>query len=157
LIACAASLLPLLPMGFAFWLGVYIVSTMAYSIYFKSLAVVDVLMLSGLYTLRMLAGGAATGTDISPWLAGFSTFLFLSLAMLKRVSELVNLRERGVAASPGRGYLVTDLGQMRSSLCSILAGPTYRTSIAMRAGYGSLYRCCFIGSTGYGFWLRAGN
>lgn len=114
LIACAASLLPLLPMGFAFWLGVYIVSTMAYSIYFKSLAVVDVLMLSGLYTLRMLAGGAATGTDISPWLAGFSTFLFLSLAMLKRVSELVNLRERGVAASPGRGYLVTDLGQMRS-------------------------------------------
>ena len=43
----------------------------------------------------MLAGGAATGTEISHWLGGFSTFLFLSLAMVKRFSELENLRERG--------------------------------------------------------------
>jgi 4-hydroxybenzoate polyprenyltransferase len=71
-------------------------------------------MLSGLYTLRLLAGGAATGTEISHWLAGFSIFLFLSLAMVKRFSELENLRERGLAATHGRGYLVADIEQIRS-------------------------------------------
>jgi len=64
--------------------------------------------------LRMLAGGAATGTFISPWLSSLAVFLFLSLAMVKRFSELANLRERGVANSHGRGYLVTDLEQIRS-------------------------------------------
>jgi 4-hydroxybenzoate polyprenyltransferase len=75
---------------------------------------VDVLMLSGLYTLRLLAGGAATRTPISPWLAGFAIFLFLSLAMVKRFSELENMRVRGVTAIHGRGYLVADIEQIRS-------------------------------------------
>ncbi|MGB6191778.1 MAG: prenyltransferase, partial [Terracidiphilus sp.] len=67
-----------------------------------------------LYTLRLLAGGAATATPISQWLAGFSTFLFLSLATVKRFSELENLRERGATEMPGRGYNVADLEQIRS-------------------------------------------
>jgi 4-hydroxybenzoate polyprenyltransferase len=114
LVIAAAAILPWLPREFAGWMAVYIVSTMAYSLYLKRVALVDVLMLSGLYTLRMLAGGAATGTEISHWLAGFSIFLFLSLAMVKRFSELENLRERGISAAPGRGYLVADLEQVRS-------------------------------------------
>jgi len=114
LVAASLALLPLLPSAFAAWLAIYIVSTIAYSFYLKRVALVDVLMLSGLYTLRMLAGGAATGTQISHWLAGFSSFLFLSLAMVKRFSELENLRERGVAATHGRGYLVADLEQIRA-------------------------------------------
>jgi 4-hydroxybenzoate polyprenyltransferase len=114
LVVASVALLPLLPHQFAMWLGVYIVATMAYSLYLKRVVVVDVLLLSGLYTLRLLAGGAATGTEISQWLASFSSFLFLSLAMVKRFSELENLRERGVTASHGRGYLVADLEQIRS-------------------------------------------
>ena len=114
LAAASAALLPLLPRAFAFWLGVYILTTVAYSFYLKRVAVVDVLVLSALYTLRMLAGGAATGTEISHWLGGFSTFLFLSLAMVKRFSELENLRERGATAIHGRGYLVSDLEQIRT-------------------------------------------
>lgn len=114
LILASVALLPRLPHEFAMWLVVYIVSTLAYSFYLKQVALVDVLMLSGLYTLRMLAGGAATGTEISHWLAGFSIFLFLSLAMVKRFSELENLRERGITATRGRGYLVADLEQIRS-------------------------------------------
>ncbi len=62
----------------------------------------------------MLAGGAATGTMISTWLAGFSVFLFFSLAMVKRFSEMQNLRERGNVPSNGRGYLVADIEQLRS-------------------------------------------
>ena len=114
LVAASLALLPLLPRAFAGWLGIYILSTIAYSFYLKRVALVDVLVLSGLYTLRMLAGGAATGTEISHWLAGFSSFLFLSLAMVKRFSELENLRERGIAATPGRGYLVADMEQIRA-------------------------------------------
>ena len=114
LIAISLALLPILPHQFVFWLAVYIVSTTAYSFYFKQVALVDVLMLSGLYTLRLLAGGAATRTEISPWLAGFSIFLFLSLAMVKRFSELENLRERGATETHGRGYLAGDLEQIRS-------------------------------------------
>ncbi len=114
LISCSVAILPLLPAGFAFWLGVYIVATASYSFYLKKIEVADVLLLSGLYTLRMLAGGAATGTEISHWLAGFSTFLFLSLAMVKRFSELENLRERGSVSTHGRGYLVADMEQIRT-------------------------------------------
>jgi len=107
-------LLPLLPRSFAGWLAVYCATTVTYSFYLKQVAVVDVILLSSLYTLRLLAGGAATGTEISPWLAGFSTFLFLSLAMVKRFNELENLRERGAIRTHGRGYLVSDLEQIRS-------------------------------------------
>lgn len=114
LAAGAVALLPRLNQAFALWLLAYIATTLAYSLYLKRVALVDVLLLSGLYTLRLLAGGAATGTTISHWLAGFSSFLFLSLAMVKRFSELENLRERGLAATPGRGYLVADLEQIRS-------------------------------------------
>ncbi len=114
LVFASVALLPMLPWAFVMWLGLYIVVTMSYSLYLKRVAVVDVLVLSGLYTLRLLAGGAATGTEISPWLAGLSSFLFLSLAMVKRFSEIENLREKGGAATYGRGYLVADLEQIRS-------------------------------------------
>ncbi|MDR3453524.1 MAG: UbiA family prenyltransferase, partial [Rhodoferax sp.] len=114
LVAASAILVPFLPLPFDLWLGIYMVSTGAYSFYLKRVAVVDVLLLSGLYTLRMLAGGAATGTEISQWLASFSTLLFLSLAMVKRFSELENQRERGATVLHGRGYVVNDMEQIRS-------------------------------------------
>jgi 4-hydroxybenzoate polyprenyltransferase len=114
LVIASCTLLPRLPGAFALWLLFYAVTTSAYSFYLKRVPLVDVLVLSGLYTLRMLAGGAATGTVISPWLSSFAIFLFLSLAMVKRFSELANLRDRGVAASHGRGYTVTDLEQIRA-------------------------------------------
>jgi 4-hydroxybenzoate polyprenyltransferase len=114
LFVASIALLPLLPKAFALWLGLYIAVTTSYSFYLKRIAILDVLLLSGLYTLRLLAGGAATGTEISQWLAGFSSFLFLSLAMVKRFSEIETLREKGGTATNGRGYLVTDLEQIRS-------------------------------------------
>jgi 4-hydroxybenzoate polyprenyltransferase len=114
LVSASCMLLPFLPMQFALWLLLYAVSTSAYSAYLKRIPLVDVLVLSGLYTVRMLAGGAATATPISAWLSSFAIFLFLSLAMVKRFSELANLRDRGLVASVGRGYHVSDLEQIRS-------------------------------------------
>lgn len=96
------------------WLVLYLVTTLLYSAVLKRFALVDVLILSGLYTLRLLAGGAATHTGISHWLAGFSTFLFLSLAFVKRFAELENMRASGAPPKNGRGYLVSDLEQLRT-------------------------------------------
>ena len=104
----------LLPHAFAGWLVTYLVSTLCYSLHLKRVVLVDVILLSGLYTLRMLAGGAATDVVFSPWLAALSVFLFLSLAMVKRFSELQNIRAQGNALSNGRGYLLGDIEQLRS-------------------------------------------
>jgi len=100
--------------GFYGWLLLYLTSTLAYSLYLKRIALVDVLVLSGLYTLRLQAGSAATQTPISHWLAGFSVFLFLSLAIVKRFAELENLRASNSPPKNGRGYLVADIEQLRS-------------------------------------------
>jgi 4-hydroxybenzoate polyprenyltransferase len=104
----------LLPGSFFNWLLIYLATTLAYSWYLKRIALVDVLVLSGLYILRLLAGSAVTQTPISHWLAGFSMFLFLSLAIVKRFAELENLRASNAVPKNGRGYLLTDLDQLRS-------------------------------------------
>jgi len=43
----------------------------------------------------------------------FSTFLFLSLAIVKRFSELQNVRATGASLTNGRGYLLADVEQLR--------------------------------------------
>jgi 4-hydroxybenzoate polyprenyltransferase len=112
--ALAAMLAVRLPISFSFWLGSYFVTTIAYSLVLKKFALVDVLTLAGLYTLRMVAGGAASDVAITPWLGGFSIFFFLSLAIVKRYAELHNLRKAGQISANGRGYHVEDIEQLRS-------------------------------------------
>ena len=102
------------PYGFLGWLALYTGTTLTYSFYLKRKLLLDVFVLSGLYTVRILAGSAATGISVSAWLAGFSVFFFLSLAFVKRFSELEGLRERGGAVTNGRGYFVHDLEQLRA-------------------------------------------
>ena len=88
--------------------GVYFVTTVAYSVYLKRLMMVDIVVLAMLYTLRVLGGSAATGIEPSFWMLAFSFFLFLSLALLKRHSELANLRRAGKEKTRGRGYTTND-------------------------------------------------
>ena len=114
LLAAFAGAVSLLPLHFVGWLGFYLVTTLAYSLALKRVVILDVVVLSALYTLRMLAGAAATVTYISPWLAAFSIFIFVSLAMVKRFSELQNVRTAGTELSNGRGYLINDIEQVRS-------------------------------------------
>lgn len=104
----------LLPARFLTWLLVYLFATVAYSLALKRIAIVDVVVLAGLYALRVLAGAAASSTLISPWLAAFAIFLFFSLAIAKRFSELGNIRNRGSVPANGRGYLLSDIEQLRS-------------------------------------------
>ena len=102
------------PYRFLAWLAIYAVATSAYSFRLKRMVLVDVIVLSGLYTIRIIAGSGATGIPISPWLAAFSIFFFLSLAFVKRFAELEGLRLRGAAPANGRGYLISDIEQLRS-------------------------------------------
>jgi 4-hydroxybenzoate polyprenyltransferase len=99
----------LLPRDFLGLLLLYIVLTIAYSAYLKRIAVLDVLLLAGLYTLRVLAGVAASGVRFSTWLLAFAMFLFLSLAFLKRHAEILALAPDQHATSRRRGYLAGDL------------------------------------------------
>jgi 4-hydroxybenzoate polyprenyltransferase/phosphoserine phosphatase len=107
-------LVPPYQISFFGWLCIYLVTTLAYSLRLKRAVLVDVVVLSGLYTIRILAGSAATGVAVSTWLASFSIFFFLSLAFVKRFAELESLRERGGDSASGRGYHVADIEQLRS-------------------------------------------
>jgi 4-hydroxybenzoate polyprenyltransferase len=84
----AATLLPLVFLGVL--LGYLAIATL-YSLRLKGAVLIDVLLLAGLYTIRVIAGAAATGITPSMWLLAFSMFLFLSLALVKRYAELFAL------------------------------------------------------------------
>ena len=94
--------------AFVAMLLTYFVLTLAYSFYIKKVVLLDVIVLAGLYTLRIMAGSAAVAIWPSPWLLAFSTFLFLSLALVKRYSELVVMRKVEGDAATARGYEVGD-------------------------------------------------
>jgi 4-hydroxybenzoate polyprenyltransferase len=89
-------------------LGCYLVLTLAYSFYFKQRLLLDVLILAGLYTHRVLAGGVAADVVVSPWLLAFSAFFFLSLALVKRYVELRGVEGGEQASMHGRAYEVDD-------------------------------------------------
>ena len=69
----------------------------------------DVFFLAGLYTIRLVAGHAAARIDYSFWLLAFSMFIFLSLALVKRYTELRALRQQNRHDSKGRGYTSEDM------------------------------------------------
>lgn len=98
----------LLPLAFVAVLGLYYLSTLSYSLGLKRVAVLDILILAGLYAVRVFAGGMAASIALSPWLILFSIFIFLSLAATKRQAELVDLVRSGKEMAKGRGYTVND-------------------------------------------------
>ncbi len=102
------------PFGFLLWLGIYTATTLAYSFRLKRVVLVDVLVLSGLYTIRIIAGSTATGVGISPWLAAFAIFFFLALAFVKRFAELELMVQNNRSKASGRGYHTSDIEQLRS-------------------------------------------
>lgn len=85
----------------------YVVLTTWYSLQIKALAVLDVIVLASLYTIRIYAGGTVTSIRLSEWLLAFSMFLFLSLAFLKRYAELTQTKPKNNRVD-GRGYQVDD-------------------------------------------------
>lgn len=111
LLALAFALASLaLPPAFTASLAFYFVTTLAYSLLLKQVPMLDVMTLAVLYTLRIIAGAAAIAVPLSFWLLSFSMFIFLSLALIKRYSELKAARHAAQNCTlPGRGYSAQDL------------------------------------------------
>lgn len=97
-----------LPSPFMGLLALYLVLTMLYSFRLKRVVLLDVFLLATLYTIRIFAGAAAIQVPVSSWLTAFALFFFLSLAMVKRFTELRRLKQSDQAAAHGRGYTVHD-------------------------------------------------
>ena len=121
-------------------LMLYTLVTSAYSFRLKRLVVIDVCTLAVLYTLRILAGSAATGIPSSMWLLAFSTFFFFSLAAVKRQAELVDGISAGRVKAHGRGYHVDDLAivgniAVSAGMVSVLVLALYANSDPVQALY----------------------
>ena len=117
-----AVLVAILSLGWLFTgvLAAYIVATVWYSAKLKRIPMVDILTLATLYTVRVIAGAAATHIRPSFWLLAFSVFLFLSLAAAKRYAELLLMAAASKTKAAGRGYLVDDLPLVQS--CGVASG-----------------------------------
>lgn len=130
-------------MAFCAALGIYLLLTASYSFYFKARMALDVLVLSMLYTLRILAGSLATDIAISRWLLAFAAFSFLGLALVKRCAELMH--KRGTHPQerlPGRGYMAQDIEVLypfgiASSLVSVVVFCLFITAPETSLRYGS--------------------
>lgn len=149
-----------LPPYFLLILAIYYSTTLAYSFRLKSVVILDVIILSLLFTERMMAGSAAINIWPSPWLLAHSLFLFISLALVKRYAELVTVRIEHGQRGSARGYLVSDsevLAAMgiASAFVSALVLVLYITSGSAELFYGRhniiwlaipllLYWLCYI-------------
>lgn len=139
----------ILPPSFVGVLAGYYVLTLAYSLDLKRRMMLDVVALACLYGLRLVAGGVAAGVELSAWLAAFSLFLFFSLALVKRTTELVGRIARGSGEMAGRAYRTGDLAILEalgaaSGFTSILVFALYISSPAVAALYGEPHRLWLI-------------
>jgi len=152
LLAASLWLASILSAAFLCVLLFYFLTTTLYSWWFKQHALLDVLILAGLYAIRILAGAAATGVEASTWLIAFSIFLFFSLAMVKRYSEFRELTGEAPEAGRerGRGYRVEDLPLLAvfgsiSGFMSVLVLALYINSSKVMQFYpnpGALWLLC---------------
>jgi 4-hydroxybenzoate polyprenyltransferase len=114
LVACGFGLGAIVSMAFLGVVALYYALTLAYSLAIKNRSVADIMLLAGLYTLRIIAGGVAVQIVPTFWLLAFSMFVFLSLAIVKRYSEIAGLRNTNQTTTMGRGYHVGDLPTLLS-------------------------------------------
>ncbi|NKB24432.1 MAG: UbiA family prenyltransferase [Kiritimatiellae bacterium] len=122
---------------------IYLILANGYSIYLKRIALIDIIMLSFFYTIRMYSGGLAAEVPVSFWLLAFSVFLFFSLGIAKRYVALHYKTNKGVDTTKGRGYDPHDLQMLShfgviSGFLSVLILALYINS--MTGGGGDLYR-----------------
>ncbi|MEL6516127.1 MAG: UbiA family prenyltransferase [Pseudomonadota bacterium] len=139
------------PLFLAVLAGYYVV-TVLYSFGLKKRPILDICTLAGLYTLRIVAGGAAMGIPLSVWLLAFSVFLFLALASMKRQAELVDTLAQGKTGAEGRGYRTDDLPLMSqmaltSGYAAVLVLALYISSPEVQLLYGwpgALWGICLV-------------
>ena len=157
LLLVALAVASTLATSFLLLLMLYLVLTSAYSLVLKRLVLLDVLMLSVLYTLRIVAGSAAVGVTTSVWLLAFSVFIFFSLSLVKRCAELVSLNRAGLEATHGRDYRVSDLVVLwpmgtGAGLCAVVVFTLFVSAAETEARYATPQLLWLI-AIGLIYWL----
>jgi 4-hydroxybenzoate polyprenyltransferase len=111
---------------------IYALMSIAYTARLKTMPLVDVFMLAGLYTIRLFGGGRASGWPVSFWLLAFSNFLFLGLALVKRVAELkaVGPQSSNLAR---RGYRLEDIPILQMFGCGSALAATLVLALFIEA------------------------
>ena len=89
-------------------------TTCVYSWFLKRIVLIDCLTLASLYTIRIIAGAEAVAIKLSFWLLDFSIFIFLSLAFIKRYTEMIEYQNKEEQNILGRGYLCSDASLIES-------------------------------------------
>jgi 4-hydroxybenzoate polyprenyltransferase/phosphoserine phosphatase len=135
----------------------YVVLTSTYSLTWKTYFLIDVLTLAGLYTLRILVGAAAISVTVSFWLLAFSVFLFFSLALVKRCTELALLETRNQRAARGRDYRISDVHVLQamgiaSGYAGVLVFALYIDNPQVTAQYGTPQLLWFV-CCGLLYWI----
>jgi len=138
-------------------LVLYLIITTSYSWILKQYVLIDVIVLSLLYTIRIIAGSIAISVITSTWLLAFSLFFFFSLALVKRCSELVSLDKAGIDATSGRDYRVGDLTVLwplgiGAAICSVVVFGLFISSEETVARYASPHILWLI-AIGLIYWL----
>jgi 4-hydroxybenzoate polyprenyltransferase len=106
--------------GLLLSLGGYLVLTTVYSKWLKERVLIDVLALASLYTSRIIVGAVAISVVPSVWLLSLSMFMFFSLALVKRCTELmlIDSTEKGSGLHGrdlrGRDYALDDADTLRA-------------------------------------------
>lgn len=108
----------------------YFFIAFAYSLWLKKMIIIDVIVLSSFYTLRLFAGAELGDITLSYWLISFSLFFFLSLAIAKRQIELTQIDHAHLNVIPGRSYQIQDQGFLQ-----ILGITTAISSLVLYALY----------------------
>jgi 4-hydroxybenzoate polyprenyltransferase len=145
----AGVVLVMIALGLSAWVeprlllvvAIYFVATMLYSAWLKRLLMVDIVALALLSCIPIVGGGAVTHIEPPFWLMAFAFFLFLSLSMLGRHSELVSLQRKGEIALNGSGYTTADKAPMAtmgvaSGFLAVLVMILYFISPNVVASYG---------------------
>ncbi|MCZ0963745.1 UbiA family prenyltransferase [Paracoccus benzoatiresistens] len=140
LLATSMALAASISLPFLGVLAAYYVVTTGYSFWLKRKALLDVLALAGLYTLRVIGGAVVLGVAVSAWLLAFSAALFLSLALIKRFVELAARLDAHLPDSKSRGYRNTDADLVMalataSGLNAVVVFILYVSSESMNALY----------------------
>ena len=145
LLSCSIYFLLMLPSIFFSAIALYLIIAILYSFFLKKVVIVDVIVLAGLYTMRIIAGAFVIKNMPSFWLLAFSMFLFFSLALIKRYAELRIIKASSKEIENrnpmnGRKYVVEDMPILQimglgSGLLAVLVFALYINSSEIKILY----------------------
>ena len=140
LVALVCCITFFIPINAVYILIFYYLVTTSYSLKLKSVPILDIYILSVLYSVIVVMGQSMTNITISAWLIVFCMIFFLSLACLKRVSELYQVQKYNQSLAKRRGYEVGDLAVLVPTgiccaLISVLVIGLYINSDQVKALY----------------------